>query len=456
AEPVLLRVTHTSDSKFAYQIEIETDDETTVRKFSTMPVFAVTKIDDHSTELVVTRFGLQQKSEFKNTNTRGLIMPVAPSSSGGEIRLTVDQRGRLVKQRGQASLPFALGNIPNVCLEQWPQEAADAWMRTSETTVGVSSSTFLRAIPYQSSGSGEHLNAEEQFDFKVVEANENSVTIRRDYRLATIEQVDGESRFELTHGGNLIVDRQSGQLLSFQGDGEFVSRDPSQTSTTHIKISVSRLSDAELKGLEELWASEAADRVSAPSPEERLDLLAALRSGDVPKMQKALATLGPKSPEEPDVEMAAELAKCLEHQHNFIQSSAALALVNWATNAEAAIIVDRLDDPNFTIATSMQRIVGRLKIIEASSVLAEQLRKPSYRSSAGNALRAIGTAVEDDVVKVLGDRDWTVRMEACRILSEVGTDASVKKLEALSSDDENNAVKTFAKQAVSAIQKRGS
>ncbi|MCA9046880.1 MAG: hypothetical protein KDA69_21295, partial [Planctomycetaceae bacterium] len=326
AEPVLLRVTHTSDSKFAYQIEIETDDETTVRKFSTMPVFAVTKIDDHSTELVVTRFGLQQKSEFKNTNTRGLIMPVAPSSSGGEIRLTVDQRGRLVKQRGQASLPFALGNIPNVCLEQWPQEAADAWMRTSETTVGVSSSTFLRAIPYQSSGSGEHLNAEEQFDFKVVEANENSVTIRRDYRLATIEQVDGESRFELTHGGNLIVDRQSGQLLSFQGDGEFVSRDPSQTSTTHIKISVSRLSDAELKGLEELWASEAADRVSAPSPEERLDLLAALRSGDVPKMQKALATLGPKSPEEPDVEMAAELAKCLEHQHNFIQSSAALAL----------------------------------------------------------------------------------------------------------------------------------
>ncbi|MEZ5942638.1 MAG: HEAT repeat domain-containing protein [Planctomycetaceae bacterium] len=456
AEPMLLRVTHTASSKFAYQVEIETDDGTVIRQFSALPVFAVSNVGDHSTDLLVTRLGLNQKSKFKNENTRGILRPIVPSVSSGQFQLTIDQRGRLVKQRGDASLPFALGNLPNLCLEQWPQEAADVWTRSSETTVGVSSNSFLRAIPFRSADSIEQLNAEEQFDFKIVDANEQSVTVKRDYRLATIEQVDGESRFELTHTGNLIVDRASGQLIAFEGGGEFVSRDRSQASTVHIKISVSRLSEADLNGLQELWASEAADRVSAPSPEERNDLLAALKSGDVPQMQKALATLSPKAPEEPDAEMAAEIAKCLDHQHNFIQSAAAQALTNWATNAEAAIIVDRVGDPNFTVATSMQKIVGRLKIIEASPVLAEQLRNPSHRSSAGNALRAIGPAAEGDVMKVLEDRDWTVRMEACRILTEVGTETSVKKLEALASGDENNAVKSFAKRAVEAIQKRGS
>ena len=67
----------------------------------------------------------------------------------------------------------------------------------------------------------------------------------------------------------------------------------------------------------------------------------------------------------------------------------------------------------------------------------------------------MGDVAEKPVLPLLKNMEWTVRMSACEILAAVGTSRSIEALKAAASDD-NGLVQMKAKDALKAIEARGS
>jgi hypothetical protein len=80
------------------------------------------------------------------------------------------------------------------------------------------------------------------------------------------------------------------------------------------------------------------------------------------------------------------------------------------------------------------RALGRLKDEGSAELLAQRLDVLADRQAAGVALRALGPAAEKAVVKRLRHEDTGVRWEACGILGDIGTPASIPALKELEKD----------------------
>ena len=65
----------------------------------------------------------------------------------------------------------------------------------------------------------------------------------------------------------------------------------------------------------------------------------------------------------------------------------------------------------------------------------------------------MGPVAEEAVAGYLKDSDWTVRLEACNVLLDIGTKASVKALEAATKDS-NGIVARIAKEALTTARGR--
>jgi HEAT repeat protein len=61
--------------------------------------------------------------------------------------------------------------------------------------------------------------------------------------------------------------------------------------------------------------------------------------------------------------------------------------------------------------------------------------------------------IEKPMIKLLDHHNWLVRMSACQVLAEVGTEASVKPLEELEARSQGS-VAQEAKKALEAIKAR--
>lgn len=164
-------------------------------------------------------------------------------------------------------------------------------------------------------------------------------------------------------------------------------------------------------------------------------------------------TLQHKSPDHADDGIAEALAGWLADPDSSIRQQAAEALANWATPAVAPALLKCLEGNGFD-SRAAGRVLGTLQEKRAAPLLAAKLADLSWRFEAGAALRAIGPAAEAPVAKLLKDKDWGVRLEACRILQQIGSKDSLKALDALAAGDDNPLVKQTATLAAQAIRAR--
>jgi HEAT repeat protein len=115
-----------------------------------------------------------------------------------------------------------------------------------------------------------------------------------------------------------------------------------------------------------------------------------------------------------------------------VRADALSAARVWGTTANTDALLKLLGDFQATGEGRDARMIdllGSLKDPKAAPALAQGLTHPRERGPVGKALRAIGPGAEEAVIPFLRVDDREARLEACRILAEIGTDKSVQPLQ---------------------------
>ncbi|MCA9081641.1 MAG: HEAT repeat domain-containing protein, partial [Planctomycetaceae bacterium] len=452
AEPVALPVSGKAGEQVAYLFEMEADDGTVIRNFRATPILKIDAVENGNLRISVGETSLKEEHKFKNPQTRGIIRNYGLPISREARSLTIDPRCRIVTSKGEIGLPFAQGELLETILEARPEAPQDQWERTRDTTLTISSSLFPRLL--LSDPNATRLNAEETVAFRVLKVTEQEVTLERTYSFTTVERSGDGPRYEMSGKGELKIGRADGFPQSFDGRVKITTRDEGSAKTTDIHLGYARMTPDELKNYRTLLTAEADARIAPPSPQERQEFLDVIQGGEALKMRDVLDKIAPKMPEGEDAEVAAVIAKCLTHDQNFVQVSAAKAMINWATEAEAAALIDSLKNTNSLVTKAAEQALVRLNHTAAIPAIVDRVKAPATRIPASKALQQFGSVAEEEVHKLFTENDRSVRMEAAKILGEIGTSKSLPLLEDRAVNDTDNTVKYLTKKALDAVRAR--
>jgi HEAT repeat protein len=158
----------------------------------------------------------------------------------------------------------------------------------------------------------------------------------------------------------------------------------------------------------------------------------------------------------PNEEVKAVVARKLivmltEDDNVVVNGGAARALVNWATEEVAPkLMVVAVGAGNSAYAVTA---LGNLKYEKAIPLMIRRLEALKDRVGTGKALAKMGPVAEPAVIEVLANKRPEAVTEACRVLGQIGTKASLPPLEALTKG-KNKALAFAAENAIAAINER--
>lgn len=480
------RYTFSADTTLIYRVEIRADKGDLVEVHSGRPQLKVFgPASSGGTRLGLAFAGLGGRTELTPERPPGQaepltgprpfpsVMPMAPATFGFH-ELTVDERGRIIREKGAIPLPHALGSVATLLLEPLPEKPASSWTRTEKTilTVGREAGSFgTRMLPPPPAPYGrftderESLAAEETSSFNPDAQGKDTIRYKREYRMATIAKAGGDPRFELELSGTHTADTATALPVEIDLKGKLTSRRENLTVKIPITVSIHRMSEAELAKIKEEQAKAASDSKAKAEEEarkrkqpftkaERESLLESLSRPESRKVREALRAIDKREPEKPDPVIAAKLATLLGSSDRFLAMQAAKALEHHATEAEAGALLKELDSSDIFVAQACIKALGKLKSKKAPGAIVTKMANPSLRFQAVEALKAMGSMAEDAVVPLLKSDDWNMRMTACDILAAIGTQKSAKHLTKLAESDEHVSVKSKAREALDALARR--
>jgi hypothetical protein len=380
-----------------------------------------------------------------------MVGPPRLAAFGGR-EVTVDSRGRVVSERGEAQLPFAMGDLMELIIEPLPEAAEARWERRGAPAIRTTADWPPHGPLRTALETGRH-SAEETVTLEVRAITAERVELARTYALRTVQVVQGGAAMELTGTGTVLLDRKRGLPIDIRHTLVFHERQENREQRYPLTFTCRLLDENELRQQREQAAAAQAAAAAPPAPEEVAALLAELKSGDKTRARRAMATLRQKTPAKPDDALAEALAGWLADGDGFVRQQAGEALCKWATPVATSALLKVLEGKGFD-ARAAAKALGALKEKRAAPLLAAKLTDMSWRMDAAAALKAIGPPAEDAVAKLLRDRDWGVRLEVCRILQQAGSKDSLKALDELAAGDENPLVRQTAKTAADAIRAR--
>jgi len=146
------------------------------------------------------------------------------------------------------------------------------------------------------------------------------------------------------------------------------------------------------------------------------------------------------------------LSAMLNDENLFIRQAAVRALAVWGGRSALPYILTALNDKEHSVRWATLDILAKLRDPRSADAVAARL---SYGDGfkASPALVAIGPAAERSVLGCMNDMEWSVRMEACKILKQIGTKASLPMLQQAAAD-QNGLVVMAANDAIAEINKR--
>jgi HEAT repeats len=185
------------------------------------------------------------------------------------------------------------------------------------------------------------------------------------------------------------------------------------------------------------------------------ELAADLESGDYFKLNLSLSSLASMEPQEPRARVVKAVEQAFLNAKNpGAQIKAMQVLEKWATPEAVPTLTGALDNSSSFVRGSALVALGRLRAAKAAPEIAKRLSDLSDRQAAANALIAIGSEAEPDVLNQLNTNDVFIAAEICRILEEIGTKASISTLKKIIANDQNFLVTSAANRALIAINKR--
>ncbi len=176
-----------------------------------------------------------------------------------------------------------------------------------------------------------------------------------------------------------------------------------------------------------------------------------LKSPDPKRRPQGAESLRKLPPDHRRAEVAKWLEPLATDKNPFTRERAIDALGFWGTQETGAFLLKLLSEDKFATSVII-RSLGRRKERRASEPLAEFLGKFLVGRDAVQALKNIGPAAENAVLKRLSDPNREVRQQVCEILEVIGSKQSIPALEKMAASDGD--LKGAAEKAIKAIGAR--
>jgi hypothetical protein len=291
--------------------------------------------------------------------------------------------------------------------------------------------------------------ATETLEYKITEISETSATIEKKMKIVT--QEGEKNKLEISAAGKLVFDRQKGVMESAALEGAYVLTSENVTLRVPLKVSYKPYTDADHQA--------AIARRNPPKPEpkqpdpkvkEQLDLLAKA-DADKPTALKALQglTAMPRDKNSRDAAVAA-IAEVLAAKDDELRVAAVKALAHWDWSSKLDEVVPLLKHAHAATRFAAIEYLGEMQDGAGAEALCERMSQADEREQISAALREIGPAAEDAVLKLLKHRDAAIRIAACAVLSDIGSDDSAAALRKLAARNDPAAAASKA-----ALEKMG-
>jgi HEAT repeat protein len=279
-----------------------------------------------------------------------------------------------------------------------------------------------------------------------------TLKIKKSYDLKTIAPAGEAPRFHMEGASDIVFDTEKGVIKSGEFKGEIVIVDKNEMRRIPLSASY-RLMTAEEVAAARLKALEAAKEAAALKPISDADIttaIAELKAGGA-KVQFAADRLARSIPvDDRREDVVTELLTLLKERDDFVRAAAAKALKTWGTSKNVPTFIDLLKDNSIFARFAALEALGELKDAKGAEAVAQQLPDFRVRMQAAASLKAMGSVAEKAVATLLKDKEWSVRLEACKVLGAIGTGESVAALKA-AQDDSNRLVASEAEKAIKEI-----
>jgi beta-lactamase regulating signal transducer with metallopeptidase domain len=453
--PPVLRYGFKPGQSVAYSIHIEGEDaEGTETRYGNVS-YNVRAADKQRVTLAV--FGITHG--FRRSHPGAGFGPrrrpfdfYSPFETGGpgalsqERLLTIDSRGSVESIRGSIPLPFALGDLASLAILPLPADDSREWVVDGPVRIELEShddpiprSPIFRQAP-------EVLEARASNHYRLASWSGQRAVIERQLDSATVQQINGRPRLEITGGGEAVFDLAGGVLDSLQWDLTLTANDAFVSRETNVKVICKRVQPGAAAPL-------------ADAPIQQIDMAQAVADFDSPEQERVLIALRVVRDTEPNADraaIAARLREFLTHSDNSIRDAAAAAFGRWSGEEDVETLIGLLENESTSIRWAAMDALGRLKAEAAVAPIAARLSVGIDRVTAGRALTSIGSASELAVLPLLDSSEWPARMTVVNLLRDIGGEASLGPLAKLAESDPESNVRTWANIAIESIQKRQS
>jgi uncharacterized protein YehS (DUF1456 family) len=268
--------------------------------------------------------------------------------------------------------------------------------------------------------------------------------------------------------GEIQFDRQLGAVKTLKLNYKLVRRSESTTHRIPITISSRQMTadelaehqaaQAELRAKHETQMQKQKEAAQFEVPKnldaELTTILQDLSTTDLFKRKKALEKLSQARPGQGNPEVSAILIRILESKDLPVAKDASEALLVWSTKADVPVLVQLLPKLNILARENVIQAILKHQTDEGIQAVADLLTDRVSAHTAGNQLIEYGSGAEDAVLEQLDPDDFLTTVQVLRVLKEIGTEKSLKKIDEVSRTTENRSFKFQVASTVKAIEKR--
>ncbi len=378
-----------------------------------------------------------------------------------EITITIDPTGRLLESKGEAPLPYLLGDLSELIVEPLPPAKKDSWTIRGDPGVAVIS-PFYPYCRYSLAGFREGVPAEEKTTYKVRGRDGALITLSKRYEMIAAAAVAGRPRIEATGEGTLTFDTERHMFASLDYNMRVTVRDSNKTEEVPLRITYHLLSESDIAEMQQEVETEKAEAEKArkekarPLTKTEIDqAVADLCSEDPERIGKCATMLAEKKKQRPNAKIAKALeALMLGDESATVRADAARAMKNWATEENVPALIKAINDKWPPVGDGAIEALCRFSPAQAINPVAQRLAQRRGRGPAAEFLKAMGPDAEDAVLHVIeNSQDAWVRSGAIEVLGDIGTKKSLPTLEKAVADD-NWMVNGSARKALAAIKAR--
>ncbi len=382
----------------------------------------------------------------------------------GSSDLEIDAVGRVLNTNGSNQLPFLLGDLGQLFVEPLPPDNRATWELNTVCSIGESSTPVrprgfhMPSMPFPGRPKPPPpppKNVRQALEHTVYTrgaAAGDTVTINKHYELK-VNAIADSPAISLVYDGPIVFNTKTGMPRSGEFRATFTVTKVNASARVPLTLTYKLVEGAER------------DRILNPPPPPKVvpkqltdpeitQILADLQGKDRGKYNPALQKL---SKAIPTTARRAEVAKVLEpilaDGDGWVCGYCIQAMAVWGSKANTPALVKLLTVPNLWNRADAMRALAKLQDPAAAAPIAKRLLELGDRGTASKALQDLGPQAQPAVLPYLKNADWGVRVEACKILKEIGTKDSKSDLEAATRDS-HGIVVAEAKKALAAVTAR--